>query len=85
MENFLISAALTIIQFMIGRAVLQSLSLFLLGAVLIESWGSVLRGGILGAGCAVIFAVLVGPGRNRKILWGLGAVSISVVLWAAGY
>jgi len=84
-ENFLISSALTIILFMLGRAVLQSLSPFLLGGALIESWGSILRGGLLGAGCAVIFLVLVGPGRNRKILWGLGAAAISAVLWAAGY
>ncbi len=83
-ENFLISAALTIILFIIGRAVFQLLSPLLLSNDLIKSWGSVLRGGLLGAGCAVIFAVLVGPGRNRKILWGMGAAAVSAVIWAAG-
>jgi len=84
-ENFLISGALTIILFMIGRAALQMLPPLLLSGGLIESWGLVLRGGILGAGCAAIFVVLVGPGRNRKIRWGVGAAAVSAFIWAAGY
>lgn len=83
--NFLISAALTIILFLIGRAILQWLSPLLLSGDLIESWGSVLGGGLLGASCAVIFVVLVGPGRSRKIMWGLGAAAVSAIIWAAGY
>ena len=84
-ENFLISAALTIILFILGRGILQLLSPLLTGGDLVESWGSVLRGGLIGAGYAVIFVVLVRPGRRRKILWGGGAALLSAIIWAAGY
>jgi mannose/fructose/N-acetylgalactosamine-specific phosphotransferase system component IIC len=84
-EDFLISAVLTVLLFLLGRSLAGSLLSIWPCESLLENWGMILRGGMLGAGCAVIFVVLVGSGRNRKIRWGMGTAAVSAVIWAAGY
>ena len=84
-EDFLINAALTVVLFIIGRGLAILFLSVWPSERLLDDWGMILRAGMLGAGCAVIFVVLVGSGRNRKIRWGMGVAAVSAAIWAVGY
>jgi mannose/fructose/N-acetylgalactosamine-specific phosphotransferase system component IIC len=85
MENFLVGAILTAILYLLGRPMLSWLAANLSQEVFLSRWGMSLRGGLLGAGCAVIFMVLAGKIGDHKRWLILAAASLLASLWAAGY
>lgn len=85
LENFAISAIFTMILFVLGSMVLSLLAGLLPSAGLFEDWGLALRGGLLGAGCAAIFVILLGKMQGRKRWLAAGAALLAAGIWVAGY
>lgn len=83
--DFAISALLTVILFFIGRQAFALLTVLSAWAHPLNDWGLALRGGLLGAGCAVIFVILVGALKGRKRWLPLIAAILAGGVWAVGY
>jgi mannose/fructose/N-acetylgalactosamine-specific phosphotransferase system component IIC len=85
LENFLVGAVITAILYLIGTVLLGWLAANLPQADILARWGMSLRGGLLGAGCAVIFIVLAGKigGRKRWLILATGGVLAGI--WVMGY
>jgi mannose/fructose/N-acetylgalactosamine-specific phosphotransferase system component IIC len=85
LENFLVGALLTTILFLLGRQTLGWLASNLPYEAYLARWGMTLRGGLLGAGGAVIFMILGGNIRGYKRWLILAAGGVMAALWAIGY
>jgi mannose/fructose/N-acetylgalactosamine-specific phosphotransferase system component IIC len=85
LENFLVGAALTVVLYLAGRIFMTWLAGALPGQGMLAEWGMALRGGLLGAGCAVIFMTLVGRIAGFKRWIVLVAVILAVGFWVIGY
>lgn len=85
LENFLVGALLTAGLFLLGRYVLAWLAGILPAQGVLAGWGMTLRGGLLGAGCSVIFIILAGRIKGYKRWLVLAAVVVMAGIWATGY
>lgn len=83
-ENFLISALFTATMFVLGSQIFSGFARLFLGVAFFQHWGSALQSGLLGGGCGVIFAVLVGSLKGRRRCLTLTAALLAAGLWVVG-
>jgi mannose/fructose/N-acetylgalactosamine-specific phosphotransferase system component IIC len=84
-ENFLISAIVTVVLFYVGLALVRLYMSFGLPLGFTHVWGSALRGALLGAGCAVIYSVLIGAMKRYRLWLSAATVVLSALVWAVGF
>ncbi len=85
LENFLFGALQTIVLYLLGTTILPRLTTVLPGGDLLSEWGMALRGSLLGAGCAVIFSILMGKIQGFKRWLILISAGIMAGIWLVGY
>lgn len=83
-ENFLIYAILTAALTGVAALILTQIATVLSAGGWAERWGLTLRGGLLGAGCGVMYYMLAGARKTLKVYLWLAAAATAGGIWAAG-
>lgn len=83
-EDFLISALFSVAMFVLGSQIFSVFAHLFLNVTLFQQWGSDLQSGLLGCGCGVIFAILVGSLKGKRRWLTLTAALLAVGLWVEG-
>jgi mannose/fructose/N-acetylgalactosamine-specific phosphotransferase system component IIC len=85
LENFLAYAILTAVLLGVAALVLPPIAKVFSAGVVMERWGLVLRGGMLGAGCGALYYLLAGSRKTLKFYLWLASAATAGGIWAAGY